>query len=468
MHPADSERFHLQMLLNHVRGAASFEEMRTVDGVVCATFREACRTRGLLQDDTEWDRALGEAVNHTMPKALRALFAMILYHCNPDQPEKLWDKYRGDLCQDVLHDQRIAARDPALPLSDAMANRGLLDIERHLQLQGKSLSDYPSMPLADEGPDELLTHRRLVHAQLDSDVTEQAARAKRDAELLNAGQKNVWGQIADALAAQDRGDPPPAKGRVFFVNGPGGTGKTFLFNALLAHVRGMGRAALAAASSGIAGLLLDKGTTAHSRFKIPFVTHETSTCNVGLETAEADVLRCVAGILADGPKAGIVIWDEAPMAAAHAHESVDRMMRDITGVDVPFGGVVWIYGGDWRQTLPVVRHGSPAHVVARTLKRSKLWPHITQLRLTENMRARALADDDAVQQQAFADWLLSVGDGREPVAENIGPSAIRLPEGVAVPPHIAAQLPNGRTRPSRTSSTRRTPTRSSWRRACTC
>ena len=56
--------------------------------------------------------------------------------------------------------------------------------------------------------------------------------------------------------------------RCFFLNGPAGTGKTFVYDALLASVRRHGRVALATAASGIAALLLPGGTTAHGRFKI--------------------------------------------------------------------------------------------------------------------------------------------------------------------------------------------------------
>ena len=56
---------------------------------------------------------------------------------------------------------------------------------------------------------------------------------------------------------------------LFFIDGPGGIGKTFLYNLLLGRVRCEGHIALAMASSGIATLLLNGGRTAHSRFKIP-------------------------------------------------------------------------------------------------------------------------------------------------------------------------------------------------------
>ena len=60
------------------------------------------------------------------------------------------------------------------------------------------------------------------------------------------------------------------KHSAFFVSGPGGTGKTTVYEVLLASVRSGVRVALAVASSGVAALLLEGGTTGHSRFKVPF------------------------------------------------------------------------------------------------------------------------------------------------------------------------------------------------------
>ena len=63
-----------------------------------------------------------------------------------------------------------------------------------------------------------------------------------------------------------------------FLDGPGGTGKTFLYNALLAAVRSRGWVALACASSGLAAQNMSGGKTAHSTFKIPLLLNESSMC----------------------------------------------------------------------------------------------------------------------------------------------------------------------------------------------
>ena len=60
--PRAGEKYYLRILLHHVPGAKSFEDLRTLpDGRVVATFQEACRSRSLLNDDREWRSCLEEA-----------------------------------------------------------------------------------------------------------------------------------------------------------------------------------------------------------------------------------------------------------------------------------------------------------------------------------------------------------------------------------------------------------------------
>ena len=59
------------------------------------------------------------------------------------------------------------------------------------------------------------------------------------------------------------------KGKTFFSDAPGGTGKTFLTKLIRSRVRSTNRIAIATASCGIAATLLQNGKTAHSTFKLP-------------------------------------------------------------------------------------------------------------------------------------------------------------------------------------------------------
>ncbi|XP_035223759.1 uncharacterized protein LOC118196414 [Stegodyphus dumicola] len=107
VHPNNSECFHLRLLLHEVRGPTSFTDLRTVQGRVCNTFKEACQLQGLLENDEHWNTALEEAAASRSPKMMRNLFAVMLQTCSMSGPEQLWMNHRENLSEDILHQARI-------------------------------------------------------------------------------------------------------------------------------------------------------------------------------------------------------------------------------------------------------------------------------------------------------------------------------------------------------------------------
>ena len=71
-----------------------------------------------------------------------------------------------------------------------------------------------------------------------------------------------------------------------------------------------------------------------------------------------------------------------------AFEALNRTFRDITQVDKPFGGKVFVFGGDFCQVLPVIPRASRAEVVSSCLSHSSLWRHMKVMKLSINMRLR--------------------------------------------------------------------------------
>lgn len=151
--------------------------------------------------------------------------------------------------------------------------------------------------------------------------------------------------------------------------GPGDTGKTFVYNTIINRLRSEGWTIIPVASSGIAALLLSRGRTAHSRFKIPLKTLGDDVCEIKSGSMLANLLI----------KTDLIIWDEAPMTHKYAFEALDRSLRDIifcTDLDSytkPFGGKTVILGDDFRQTLPIILQGSRQDSVSAAIKRSYLW-----------------------------------------------------------------------------------------------
>ena len=87
-------------------------------------------------------------------------------------------------------------------------------------------------------------------------------------------------------------------------------------------------------------------------------------------------------------------------------EAVDRTLQDVLDCNRPFGGIVVLWGGDFRQILPVVEKGSREDIVHACIQHSYLWQHVQIFHLTQNMRL-----GQSPEEQAFAQWLLSVGEG---------------------------------------------------------
>lgn len=243
---------------------------------------------------------------------------------------------------------------------------------------------------------------------------------------MNIGQKYIYDAIENSILNN--------YGQTFFVYGYGGTGKTFLWNTLLNNIRSKGKIALAVASSGIAALLLPGGRTPHSRLRIPLNIEEHSVCAIKKNTQLAELIEQTA----------FIIWDEAPVNHRHCFEVLDHTLRDIMSsknhalASKKFGGITVVLGGDFRQTLPVIPNAKKCQILAASITRSYLWQHCVLLELTENMRltCSTLSQDDKMELQQFAEWLLFVGSGRVPGSvptEQLDTTWVKIPEYLLLP-----------------------------------
>nr|XP_033511796.1 ATP-dependent DNA helicase pfh1-like [Nicotiana tomentosiformis] len=152
----------------------------------------------------------------------------------------------------------------------------------------------------------------------------------------------------------------------------------------------MGYIALATTTSGVAASILSGGRTAHSHFKIPIDIEENATCNISKQSA-------LAGLIRD---AKLILWDEVSMANKRMLEVFDLLLKDLMNTKVLFGGKVVVLGGDFRQTLPVVRNGNKEDFINESLLYSRIWNELEKLQLSENMRAKT--------DPAFCDYLMRI------------------------------------------------------------
>ncbi|XP_022894081.1 ATP-dependent DNA helicase PIF1-like [Olea europaea var. sylvestris] len=207
------------------------------------------------------------------------------------------------------------------------------------------------------------------------------------AATLNKEQRFAYNTIMEKVQDESSGN--------FFIDGSSGTGKTFLYRALLAGVRCRHFVVLATASSGVAASLLPEGRTAHSRFKISLETVGEVNCSISKQSALGTLLKMCR----------LIIWDEAPMVNRCIVESLDKMLRDITDCNLPFGGKVIVLEGDFKQIPPVVLKGNKEDIIKASMIYSYLWPSFVHLALVENMRAKS----DPI----FCEYLLRIRGGTE-------------------------------------------------------
>lgn len=79
-------------------GPTSFTDLRTIDGVEYLSFKNAAQKLGLLESDDIYIRAMQDAsIDKSNFKHLQHYFAMIICHCQPSNPQNLFDLFLDDM-----------------------------------------------------------------------------------------------------------------------------------------------------------------------------------------------------------------------------------------------------------------------------------------------------------------------------------------------------------------------------------
>jgi hypothetical protein len=387
--PAQGERFYLRILLTVITGTTSFQHLCTVNGIVHPTFKQACVALGLLQDDQEWIQCLTEASQMQLGSSLRSLFAIILLYCNPTSPGILWQQFRHHICDDLRFKLQTIYPDREFT-DDEVYTYGLHLIDKILNKSDKSLADYPEMPAIEGNWHIDVPANRLLHEQRDYDIQQLQATVAQNLQLFNQEQRQAYDDVMDSVINN--------KGKIIFLHSAGGCGKTFVCNTIAVAVRAQGKIALCAASSGIAALLLEGGWTAYSTFRTSIEIHEASGCKIPRGSKVHQLLE----------QTSLCIWDEIPMQHKYAPDAVDRTIRDLLHKNnKAFGGITMLFGGDFRQTLPIIQRGSRKQIIAASIRQSRLWQQITVHHLHQNMRLNTTPENIT-----HAAWLLDIGAGR--------------------------------------------------------
>ncbi len=246
-------------------------------------------------------------------------------------------------------------------------------VEDILRLHGKSYHDFNLPNLSSREP------TRIYNAE-EERRKEERLKSSLNTELI------IFYSIMSAIREVEKAN----NYNYFFLDGPAGSGKTFLYNTLMSVLRGEHKTVIPVALTGIAATLVSGGRIYHSQFKLPIKLKENSTFNIRHNFENAKLLK----------NAFLIIWDESTMATHYALDAVDRLLKDLMDNQSPFGGKVILLGGDFRQCLTVVKHANRTVIVESSIKFSRLWSCFKRLKLNRNMRTSGL-------NKGFNEWLIN-------------------------------------------------------------
>ena len=216
-------------------------------------------------------------------KSLRALFATLLIHGEITDAGAIWNTFATYFCYDLPHQLQNWPNIPE-DLTNPHYDYGLYLLGELLKESGKTL-DQCGLPLP--------THtwradNSLFRRELNYDLWEEALLEVEKLATFNLDQQQCFEKNISAVDSVREETRP-----YFFIQGPVGTGKTFLYSVLCHHYRAHEKIVLCVAFSGIASLLLPGGRTSHSCLWIPLNLHESSWCNIGKNSELGDLLRQV-------------------------------------------------------------------------------------------------------------------------------------------------------------------------------
>jgi len=193
----------------------------------------------------------GSCVLKKLPKCalvLCGLFSTALLFSGLNYPDRLWKTFQHSICDDLPYHLRTMNIHHFT--ENEVYDYGLYLLDQILQEAGKKLTDFPSMPSFVRNWD-MTTTNRLIVEQLNWDLETERASAETYIDMLNSEQRIAFNDIWKSIACD--------KGRSFFINGPGDTGKTFLEKTICHAVHAEGWIILCVASTGLTALLLPAG-----------------------------------------------------------------------------------------------------------------------------------------------------------------------------------------------------------------
>ncbi|KAK3242118.1 hypothetical protein CYMTET_48165 [Cymbomonas tetramitiformis] len=358
------------------------------------TFQSVARLLHLVPHEHEAEIAMAEAVaSHATPSSLISLFVVLTIGGYPT--ERLLNAPEHAYIREAMCIEFVGAEDDR-------HQKLLVELKRHFEANGKTLTDYDIEEPALIDCSELAQHRSYWKAQSPMLTAYLAAHKLFSEQQRIVDRVKVLLGVADTNTASTSAPRPSQNSSAFalsfpiiFIDGPAGTGKTTTITHLLYDLRlNHDKVCLASATTALAAQLYHQGETVHAlaKLNVTKVNEEIIESMLQDDDSRMELLG----------SADVIVVDEAPSLLRGNLEALTQVLER-----AGFRGVL-ILSGDFRQIAPVVRGGGRADIVDASPRRSPLWPHVEVHCLTELRRqpddsdyakiATAIGDDTHIKE----------------------------------------------------------------------
>ena len=447
---AQAERYYLRKLLMNIpaRSYSDFKEYFNPDTRTMEyynTYQEACRARNLIiGNDVNYDCLSELCKLGYSPADVRSVFCSLLIYsgneemqCSfPDLLKKnvqFLDKRTVTLMEYMSHDALVQlVRTHGITILHNQLREHSIEYakrriyERFKQLENRDcklfgMSEYESdykrklYSLYFKGEyDTDVEHRVDLVARERSELQYNFKRMRETipqrVATLNLEQRACYQEIIKSTQSND-----PIRKNVFIISARAGTGKTHLLKLLADTVRSSSLneddfvdenatngerigIVLCVASTGLASLLYEGGSTAHNAFGIPVTgDYESEFVSQLSAKKKIELLK----------NSRMILWDECLGSHIKAIECVSNLLKLHlpNGANALFGGITVVLVGDVRQCGPIIPEtcGLIGAKKASLLGQNRIRNNATILRLNEQMRA---AEDEE-----FGRFLTAIGEG---------------------------------------------------------
>ena len=176
----------------------------------------------------------------------------------------------------------------------------------------------------------------------------------------------------------------------FYLQGPKGMKKIFLYKTLCHHYQNQKKQIVCVVFTKITTFFLPDGRTSHSAFGI-FIEHDENSTSVIKKNNNRN--RYFTQI-------DLIIWNEIIMQHKHCFEITNKLFKNLrfdfnesAKFRSLFDEVSIVFDENFAQILSVIEHDGRSDVVNACFQKFYIWPQLTILKFTKNMRVNSNNDE---------------------------------------------------------------------------